>query len=648
MKRRLFARVFAVCMAAMIFGAFVLGVVGPAEQRKAPSVISVGNRKVYLSALTVPEKAPQPERLELPKFASLEELMGMLRQNGVLYSSVEKQFAFSDFETVGTAPSAASTPVAEADAWDSKAALGGDSSSKTNTQVAGVDEGDVVKTDGKYIYVLNGKTLRIVEADGAKLREVSVIELGEDEYATELYVTDDKLVLVSVRHEYFEGEPGTVAKGGEEFGCCIWLPSRQFTGYTVYDIADRAAPSQIRHVEIEGGALATRMIDNTLYFVCNRYLSSVPLDDMGEGDILPVYNDSVVSEEPCVIPAEDISYFPGSTESSYLLVGAFDISSGVPVVVETYFGSGQTVYMSRGALYVTQTSYGSDDARVSTPQTQIYKFAVDETSVILQAKGNAVGTPIGQYSMDEYDSTFRIATSNWETGNYITVFDETMEEIGRTEALAKGEQIYASRFMGETAYLVTYFQVDPLFVVDLSDPAQPTVLGELKVPGFSQYLHPMGDGLLVGLGRHTLQSFVRVEGGKEEPAGTVDVGLKLSLFDVSDPQAPIELDTLLFGENTWAEAEYNPRAIMVDARRNGLGFALQKSAYQNDVWQDESGFVVVSVRDRHLVRDALLTQPLFGASRLCYIGETLYAVDEQGIKAYDYNSYNLTGSVEFH
>ncbi len=285
---------------------------------------------------------------------------------------------------------------------------------------------------------------------------------------------------------------------------------------------------------------------------------------------------------------------------------------------------------------------------------------MDGAGLALAASGEIDGRLLGQDSMDEYDGHLRIAATSYnkdnEEVNGVYVLNDDMSLAGAVTGLAEGETIQSVRFSGETGYVVTYEQTDPLFVLDLSDPAAPAVAGELKIPGFSQYLHDFGDGLLVGVGRNTVSYYTRDEDGVETVEGVMDKGMKVSVFDVSDPQQPREVTTLKLGTNSsiWSEASSNPRCIMVDAARGVMAFPV--SDYSGALTVDSgkgSGFngcVVLDVsRSEVSLRAALgdgMDKYYGGNQRMAYIGDTLYRFAGASLTAYDYGTCAELSSLD--
>lgn len=607
----------------------------------------------------------------LPTVGSHETLLKLLHERGVLYDpdavrdGNPRGGGILDFFTnamvqddampMMEAATGSSSSVADAAA----PADGGESHSETNEQVEGVSEGDIVKTDGEYIYsMLHSGKLHIIKADGAELEVVSTITL-EDISVSEFYlVGGDRLVVVGSEYKYIEPVPYDTAERNSEplEDAYYYNPySRGFTVAAIFDISDKSAPSETRRVSMDGWSVATRIADNTLYMVTNKYIWAVPQNQADSELILPYVCDTAEGEEYLPLSYNCIYIVPDTESASYLMIGALDIYGDDAFEPEAYFGAGSDLYMSRNAMYLTNQRWVDLNiipGRGSGMMTDILRFAVSGTDVTYTGMGTVAGTPINQYSMDEYEGFFRIATTDWGVGTYVTVLDvEDMKFVGRTEPLAPNEQMRSARFMGDTGYVVTFENTDPLFTIDLSDPYNPKVLGELKIPGFSQYLHPVGDGLLLGIGRDTQEIFTRDANGKETAIGFRDVGLKVSLFDVSDLHNPIEVSVLPLGEG-WAEVSYNPRALMADKGRGIYGFIMESwGASAVNEWKYGHTAVLLQVEDAELSVAAAIDMPndgwYYSNGRLCYIGDTLYVVHYEGIDVYDYATFDKLGGITY-
>jgi len=537
--------------------------------------------------------------------------------------------------------------------------------SETNEQVKGVSEGDIVKTDGKFIYAMSphSNVLRIIRAEGARLEVVSSIPL-DNIWGAEFYlIGSDRLAIVGSEHVPYQTMQGGGAIATPEarisqdvFG---WYRS-SFTVLLIYDISDRAAPVEARKVSMDGQTISTRVIGETVYLVTNKHVWGIPFERADSSLILPYTSDKLgekgVSYTP--IALDRMFYIPGTDDSSYLLIGAIDVYGDEPFEPTAYLGAGSSLYMSQSAIYVTKTRweqptpiFGDIVGRMwpaGGEKTDILRFAINGTDVVYTGMGSVDGSPINQYSMDENNGYFRIATTDWSAGTYVTVLEKaSMRTVGRTEPMAPGEQMHSMRFLGNMGYVVTFQNVDPLFTIDLTDPHNPKVLGELKIPGFSQYLHPVGDGLLLGIGRDTQEIYTRDSRGVETVVGFRDTGVKVSLFDVSDPFDPKEIDVLLLGEG-WAEVSHNPRALMCDSARSLYGFTLE-SWGNRGYWSLDAK--ILSVENGKISIAATLDGigDNYGAygSRLCFIGNTLYLVHGAGVDAYDYSNFNKLASIWF-
>ena len=551
-------------------------------------------------------------------------------------------------------------------------AAGGGGHSQTNEQVAGVSEGDIVKTDGRYIYAMSQYSggLRIIRAEGEDLAIVSKIDFS-DIYAEEFYlIGGDRLAVVGREYVPFAAlssdgvgaEPRAEIRPDRYYG---WY-QLDYSVLVIYDISDRSAPAEMRRVSMDGARVSTRVVGGVVYLVTNKFIWGAPYDEADSQFILPYCRDTAAGESYAPVGFDSIFYIPDTDDCNYMLIGAIDVYGDGAFEPKAYLGAGSNLYMSQNAMYVTKTRWvqpvpGGGIAEIwpqSGEKTDILRFAIDGAEVRYSGTGTVDGSPLNQYSMDEFNGFFRIATTDWSAGTYVTVLNAAdMHGVGRTEPLAPGERMQSMRFMGDTGYVVTFQNMDPLFTIDLSDPYSPKVMGELKIPGFSQYLHPVGDGFMLGIGRDTQEIYTRDSKGVETVVGFRDVGMKVSLFDVSDPYDPKEVDTLPLGEG-WTEVVYNPRALMCDRARGFYGFTmemwnsgsqgLKPGQWQQNQWGQSA--LLLQVENGRLALTAALgindKFDIYG-SRLCFIGDTLYLVFDRGIAVYDYVSFEMTGIFEF-
>jgi len=636
-----------------------------------------------LEAATILSELPEGE--SLPVIGNRETLLKLLMERGALYDyshasnwrGRDVDIAFEDemvlSEPVPDAFPAPAAPAAsdgagqaamELNNFDSPGAFddGTSSHSETNEQVAGISEGDIIKTDGQYIYAMsayNGNRIRIISADGADLRVVSTISFG-DLWGNEFYIiNNDRLVLIGNENVQIQPLPASddspAARAEVDSYHYGWY-GNSFTTMIIYDISDKNAPVEIRRVSMDGWSVSTRVIRDIVYMVTTKHMWGIPMDQADSHLIMPYTRDTIGSTEYEPVDFDRMHYVPGTNDTSYLLIGAVDVYDDTPFEPTAYLGAGSNLYMSHNAMYITQyrwvqpqiTTDNNDIWFNGSEKTEIMRFAISGTYVTYAGKGMVDGSPINQYSMDEHNGFFRIATTDWSKGTYVTVLDaSTMQTAGRTEPLAPGEVMHSMRFMGDMGYVVTFLNVDPLFTIDLSDPYNPRMLGELKIPGFSQYLHPVGDGLLLGIGRDTQELYTRDANGVETVVGFHDVGMRVTLFDVKNPYDPKEVDVLRLGDG-WTEVSHNPRAFMNDRTRDQYGFISE--SWNNARGNSQASVFILRVENERLSVAATLNPDIYyGAwgSRLCFIGNYLYFVHNTGVIVYDYNSYAVLNNYNF-
>lgn len=542
----------------------------------------------------------------------------------------------------------------------------GEAYSTTNTQVENVDEADIIKTDGRYIYYMSNNQLRIIDTEGESPKLISNINLSNNEYDSymnDMYITGDVLVVTGYKNSSFTGNNISLYGAKENSDSKIdWVEVyKSYTVFKIFNLSDRSAPVLSRTVEIEGNLVSSRLVGTKLYFVTNKWINMITFDDTYDYEILPVYKDTAVSNDYQLVEPDMISYFVGSRDSQYMLVGAFDVTLNEEVVPNGYIGSGSAIYMNTNSLYISKNIYNYntdtdyDNKRVdwssSFVNTEIYRFAVDGLNIDYKGSVVVPGTLINQYAMDEYKGILRVGSGYDNIGNGITNIDiETMSIAGSIQGLAKTEYIYSVRFMGDVGYMVTYRQTDPLFVFDLSDPMNPIVTGELKIPGFSQYLHPVGKNYLVGFGRNTSEIFYQDENGNYIPTGEVrNLGFKLSLFDISDMNNPKEVFVKIYSNDSYSEVSYNPKSIMVDASRNIFAFPLNRPDYSQNYYKDGNGGTVVQIDpEKGFITLADIENETYSYnSRFCYIGNKLYYIDDSAIIVMSYPDCKVIEKIKF-
>lgn len=567
--------------------------------------------------------------------------------------------------------------------------------SKTNLQVEGVDEADIVKTDGEYLYIISNGRFIIVDAkDPANMKIVSQIqylyinepakntktpiEMLLDEKNNHMillsYSYDDrytKAMLTKAAAESSETKPGTADGASKDMAIApdYYFYGQQNVLAQVIDLNEIAKPTVIREFLQEGYYLSSRRIDEYVYIVTNKYIYTYG-DDFNKEFYIPAIKDSAASNDWEMLPVEDISVVPNQGDNSFLLISSLNTNDQQSSVnTKAILGAGQNIYASTTNIYIASARYTYDQTSVKTGDaaqtttkegfattqieeavnepandgegnategnsgaedsdtvtedkadsitatngkqtapdekmdktavtttgetivepvkdvfqvydppvyksfTDIYRFAINKGDVTEKGSGVVPGYILNQFSMDEHNGYFRIATTtgdSWRQDQYtsmnnVYILDSDLKITGKLEGLASRETIKSARFLGNKAYLVTFRTVDPLFVLDLSNPQNPVVKGELKVPGYSEYLHPIGEDLVVGFGKDAV----------EVDNMAYYLGMKISVFDVSDVSNPREISTMKFGDRgTNSEVTYNHKALLYSKEKNIIGFPI--------------------------------------------------------------------------
>ena len=569
--------------------------------------------------------------------------------------------------------------------------------SETNVQVNGVDEGDIIKTDGHYLYQLANNGIRIVKSyPSSELSLVSEIKLDEGFYAIELYAQHDRLVVIGTIWKTAQSE------GNQNKLYLTYFAGEEKTVARVYNLTDRSKPVQERQVELDGGTLSSRKIGNTLYLISRTwpryyFMRAMAIDSpvqskianpkyllqqlQTQNSLLPHISDSAVNKgKERLAPLEKIYYFPEFTDPNYLTVASFDLSAPSKAANMTvFYGSGDLVYASLENLYVSAADYQStttDNTVESSSSTNIYKFSLNSGNPLFSKSANVPGTLLNQFAMDENQAYFRVATTErkwiWDgktsqnlSSNNVFTLDKNMNLAGRLENLAPGEQIYSTRFIGDRCYVVTFKQVDPLFVIDLSNPVKPQVLGSLKIPGFSNYLHPFDETHIIGFGRDTVDQgdFTAVD------------GLKLALFDVSDVANPTLMHSLVLGgKGSYSEVLYNHKALLAQKSNDSstmlLGFPLQlysKAKDNQNIWAwgqltfEGAHLYALSLKNGFTLKKAITHQintPVdsndygwwdynLSIQRLLTIEDKLFSLSNNRIQVNDLSSFEDLNAIKF-
>ncbi len=519
---------------------------------------------------------------------------------------------------------------------------------QTNTQVAGVDEADILKNDGSCLYFApaGGKSIRIIAptpVDSMQVLATIAIPQGEGESVSvaELYVRGNRLIAVCHAADTSGQEVSGQAMADAIYNGCMVRALAGDTRLLIYDIGDRSAPKLTRTFTQDGAMLSSRMIGSTLYLV-TQY--TVPLSSDELTDYIPTTTDQNSPAQK--LAAADIRILPGADTPNYLVVSALDTSADqAEPARKAVLGSGDSVYCSTDALYVAFTEYEQ-----AGEFTAITGFPLTEEGLGESVSGRVRGRALNQFSLDSYGGALRIATTetvDGATSSRVTILDRSLNTLSTLGGIAPGESIYAVRFLGNKGYVVTFRQTDPLFVLDLSDTSAPKILGQLKIPGFSSYLHPVGEGLLLGIGEDA------------DDAGNTR-GVKLSLFDVSDPAKPQEIDSLTLGRHTYTDAASNHKSILFLPEQSAVALPIMQQESMKDfqIYSDQT-YCVFSLEGnqiqlmhtlRNYTREAQFHERRGKDNAILrgtYIGSTLYTFSNGRVCAFSLDSGVKRGQLDF-
>jgi len=531
---------------------------------------------------------------------------------------------------VETAPTAPGVPVPSTD----KGTEAAPDHSTTNNQEAGVDEPDAAKTDGDTLFVVAGDAVYAVSVRGES-KILGSLKLGG--YGGQLLLRGHRLVAIVEKGGYVYRPGGPVAAIAP-----VSYSSTQ-TELSEIDVSDPAAMKVSRTLTFDGSFAGARQNGGTVRVVLNSAPKAYADSGMAHSTRgwLPrsrlVSNVTGRKRTRSYLRCRAVARPPVFSGLGMLSIVTMNLDKGLwQADADGVMTDAQTVYGAKKHLYVaTQRWVDPDTPAAELPPgttTLISRFDVtDPDDTIYEGSGSVPGYLLNQYSLSEHAGDLRVATTTqpiWWNGaeqepsrSMVTVLRRaggTLASIGQVDGLGHGERIYSVRFIGDVGYVVTFRQVDPLYVIDLSEPTAPRVRGELALLGYSAYLHPVGPGRLLGIGQDAT------------PEGRLK-GAQASLFDVSDPKAPRLLDRAALGNGSSA-VEYDPHAFLYWAPKRLALLPLQNE--------------IVGLR----VTDALagagrVEHPW--ATRSLIVGGWIYTVSEAGVMGSDLDTFGRLSFVAF-
>ena len=473
-------------------------------------------------------------------------------------------------------------PVPAAAAGASSAAEQGVDFSGTNDQEAGVDEPDMVKTDGSTLFTVEDNRLESVSVENGKPKLLDTLALTG--YGDQLLLAGSHLLVLSRVGALVTPLPAEPA--------VMFAPAPETTTLTEIDVSDPSSLKVVQTLTVGGGYVDARLIGSTVRLVSSTSLPIALPYVQPSGTDTPALAAARAKNKAVLSSSRAASWLPsyrlGKGKSRVLVscrdvrrpasysglglltVTTIDLSRGLaPLDSTSIMSDGRIVYASPSTLYVATEPWAlrplpaHPTVAPKSAATQIHAFDISNPlKVSYVGSGTVPGYLLNQWSMSEWNGVLRVVSTDapawWtegshpQTQSYLTTLraqSGALAQVGQVSGLGKGDRVYAVRMIGDTGYVVTFRQVDPLYTVDLSDPASPKVLGELELPGYSSYLHPVGDGLLLGIGQN-------VDAKTNEPSGT-----QVSLFDVSNPAHPTRVAEADLGQG-WSAAESDHHAFL--------------------------------------------------------------------------------------
>ncbi len=577
-------------------------------------------------------------------YQEIYDLLSKIENNYIVYDTADV------YEAADTATAESKNAVSTASSEDY---------STTNVRTEGVDEGDVIKTDGRYIYHLkDSKELLVTKADGADTQIVSRLTIGFDsgeaadaelpEQVQALIPSGSSNTYVSVKELLLQGENIYLVcgiSGSVQTSRSTYRTWYDRTALVQYVMGEDSTLTFAGAAAQDGYYEQVRMKGDAIYLYTTMWPDVA--DSLEGSSLIVTVGDG--SEE---IPAESYCLPEKITAAQYLIMTAL-LSSDVDVMTDAqvFVSGGDNVYVSDDHTYIYNSYYNSSALGISTSgmRTQLASFAMKDGVFEAEASCTIRGEVNNTWSLDAYGGYLRVLTTytgaslsevqaalddaedmesflDWADSiqttrhNAVFILDEALQYVGGLDGIAENESIESARFFGDLAYFVTYENTDPVFCVDLSDPAAPQILSEFETTGFSSYLHPYGDGRLLGIGYET------------DPDTGDTQGLKLSMFSIEADGSIEETDRTVIRGIWWSPAIEDYKRILVDADKNLIGF-YQDDRYLVYRYDEEGGFERVLLFD-YLAEDLGGTASAYNARGL-YIGDELYIAGNESLVAFD-------------
>ena len=471
------------------------------------------------------------------------------------------------------------------------------SHSTTNTQVEGVDESDFVKNDGKYLYIQTNRKIQVIDITGETRETVAVVEpeMEESDSIRDIYLDENQLYLIIQKREKQKETMATE-------DCCFWYNTDTTVELMTYDVTDKDRIRYVGTVSQEGSFHESRKVGDFIYLFTRKDGNPYRIYDEVEPNyseesseqLIPKINGKKVSCDDIYVKDDFTSAYIMSSVNVHTPTRTED---EMVIMDQSYV----QLYMGTDGIYLYESKYEYENPDFPEDEADYSEVVIEErqTTVITKfsyANGhmNGVGEATLEghindtFAISEANGILRVLTTEWKwdeegSKNRLYLYNENLNRLSCLEGIATGEEVYAARFIGNVAYFITYHNTDPLFAVDISDPKNPKILDQVEITGFSDYLHPYGDGLLLGIGYET------------DPETSARLGVKLVMFDISNPGKLDILDTVIL-DGTYCGAADFYKSALVSSDRNLIGFdvnrwdAQAKTSYHVFSWEN-GGFV---------------------------------------------------------
>lgn len=479
--------------------------------------------------------------------------------------------------------------------------------SNTNVRQEGVDEADVAKTDGRYLYVLedDGDYVSIVDTK-TSMKKISEIKAPKDETIEEFYLTEkNKKVVMICSNSSDDDYVEDVTRSS--------LISKQTEGTRVvtYDVQDKKHPKKAGEVSQNGEYELSRISDGYLYIFSNYWVAG-NWKKKHPSTYIPYVDGELMK-------AKDIYLPEGTKGCMYEIVSSINLKKPDKIAdSKAIFSEGGDAYVSNKNIYYYEEEWTGNGKQ---EKTLLRKLSYKKGKLAVVAQKTFKGYLNDSFSIDEYDGYLRMVVTRGKT-NAVYVLDQKLKLTGKITNLAKDERVYSARFLGDTGYFVTYKETDPLFSVDLSNPKNPKILGRLKIPGFSNYLHFYGEDKLLGIGMDV------------DKKGDVTDGVKLSMFDISDKINVKEEHKYTLKDVYSTDVEWDYKAALIDMEKNIIGFPAggeNRQMYYLFSYTEGKGFQC-NMKEKIYGSDALSTRGI-------YIKDRLYVINGNVLKAYSLKTY---------